>query len=112
MRVCARVLAVLSCIVLAAHFLRAGILAGVVVALALPFLMLVRAAWGTALLRVALAFATLEWVRTALAIYRVRQVEGSPAGKALAIFAAVALATALSAFLLRPRLTDTRSERS
>ena len=67
MRVLGRVLAVLAFVVLAAHFLRAGLLVPTAFALALPFLMLVRAGWAATLLRFVLLLATIEWARTALA---------------------------------------------
>lgn len=117
MSVFARVLAVLSCVVLAAHFLRRAAGAGepllylpVVACLALPFLLLVQRAWGLLVLRLALAAGVVVWLASALAIRRERAAEGRPAGKAMAILGSVAAVTALAALLLRP--TDRRSERS
>lgn len=103
MKVLGRVLAVLACVVLAAHFLRAGLLVPMAVALALPCLLLVRERWGVLVLRVALALATLEWARTAFLIARERQAAGRPWLRAGVIFGAVGLVTALAALLVRGR---------
>lgn len=116
MKVFARVLAVLASLLLAAHFLRRAFGAGqpvlwvpVLVALGLPFLLLVRERWGTDLLRFALAAGTLVWIVAAAALYRERAAEGAPWKRGVAILAAVAGVTAVAAILLQPR--DRGSER-
>lgn len=112
MRVLGRVLAVLACVVLAAHFLRRAAGAGapvlyapVLVCLALPLLLLVRKTWGVLVLRLALAAGVVVWITAALAIRRERMAEGRPAGKAMVILGSVAAVTALAALVLRPRAT-------
>jgi hypothetical protein len=126
-RVLARVLAVLSCLVLAAHFLRQGLMLRavgsplgtlflllVLVSLALPLLLLVREAWGVRVLRAALAVASLEWIRFLVELAIRRREEGAPWMRAVLILSSVVVVTALASVLLRPpeAVTDRRSERS
>ncbi len=118
MRAFARVLAVLSCVVLAAHFLRRAAGAGevlrwlpVLACLALPFLLLVRRAWGVLVLRLALAAGVVVWLLSAAEIRRQRIEEGRRYTAAMVILGSVAAVAALAALLLRPP-TDRRSERS
>ncbi len=117
MRALGRVLAVLACLVLAAHFLRRSVgsgdplpWAGVIVCLALPFLLLVRASWGRTALRVALAAGTVVWIVSAASLWRERTEERRPAARGVAILGGVAVVTALAAVLVP--LRDTRSDNS
>lgn len=112
MIVLGRVLAVLASLVLAAHFLRRAAGAGdpilylpVLVALALPLLLVAKRAWATTVLRVALLLGAVEWVRVALVLYQSRRAMGAPAGRMLVILGSVALVTALAALLVRGRAT-------
>ena len=56
--------AVLSFVVLAAHFLHHGILLGVAISLLLPFLLFLRRSWVARGAQVVLVLAALEWIRT------------------------------------------------
>jgi hypothetical protein len=118
MRVLARVLASLACVLLAAHFLRRAAGAGtpllyapVLVCLALPLLLLVRKAWGVLVLRLALAAGAAVWIASAIEFRRERMDEGRPAGRLTVILGSVAAVTALAALLLRPSPTDRDSGR-
>ena len=88
---------ILSFLLAAAHFFRAGQTAGVVVALALPLLLLVPRRWAAIALQAALLLATAEWVMTLAWMVRERQALGEPTARLSVILAAVAIFTAASA---------------
>jgi len=88
---------VLSFLLAAAHFFRAGQTAGVVAALALPFLLLVQRRWVAWGLQVALLLAAAEWVMTLVWMVRERLALGEPAVRLVVILGAVAVFTAASA---------------
>lgn len=92
--------AALGLLLIAAHFLRAGLplLSGTL--LALGVLLAVRRPWSGRVLQVTLALACLEWLRTLAVLSRVRLAEGAPWLRMALILAAVALWTAWSAWLL------------
>jgi hypothetical protein len=92
---------VLVLLVLGAHFLRAGQLLPLAVVAGLLALLGVRRPWVPRAVQVALALATLEWVRTLVAIAGQRLRQGEPVVRLVAILAGVALATLLSALVLR-----------
>jgi hypothetical protein len=91
----------LSSLLLAAHFYRSGHIVFVIVALALPLLLLAPFRWAVPAVQVALFVAAAEWVRTAVAIADVRQALGASSARMLVILLSVALFTAFSAFPLR-----------
>src|SRR5690242_7382095 len=66
----------ISCLLAAAHFLRADNLLMVFVCCAAPLLLIFRHPWATRLLQVMLCLAALEWMRTLLAIIQERQETG------------------------------------
>lgn len=90
----------LSFVVLAAHFSRAGeaALAGVV--LASPLLLVLRRRWVTRALQLVLALGALEWVRTTVRLVDLRRAHGLPYLRLAAILGAVAAVTLLSALLV------------
>ena len=97
--------AVLSLLVLGAHFLRAGQLVLVVVAVALVGLLFVRRPWAARTVQAALLLGACEWVRTTTALLGQRMAEGQPYLRMVLILAAVALVCGLSALAFRaPRL--------
>lgn len=92
---------VLSLAVLAAHFYRAGTWwlalasAGLLALLALP------RAWVARLVQLCLLAGCVEWLRTAFALVHQRIALGQPWSRLVLILAAVALLTAVSAFVFR-----------
>jgi hypothetical protein len=66
----------LSLLVLAAHFFRAGQTVLTLICCAAPLLLLVRRTWATRLLQVILVVGALEWVRTTLQIQAIRLEQG------------------------------------
>ena len=68
--------ALLSFLVLAAHFFRGGHTNLTLICCAAPLLLLARRTWATRLLQVLLVIGALEWVRTTLQIQAIRIDEG------------------------------------
>ncbi len=93
----------LSFAVLAAHFLRDGNVAMVAVSLFLPVLLFIPKAAVARLLQVALLLASLEWLRTLVAIVQERMAAGVPYTRTVIILAVVALLTLASAFVFHLR---------
>jgi hypothetical protein len=90
---------VLSALLIAAHYLRAGSLVTVALCLAAPMLLFVRRAWVPRLMQGGLAFAAIVWVWTAWEIAQVRMAVGAPWTTAAIILGCVAAWTAGSALL-------------
>ena len=90
----------LSSLLLGAHFLRDGNIALVAIAIALPFLLLVRKPWAVRVVQVALLGGSLMWITTAIRIGEARQAIGAPSARMFAILGAVAAFTAFAALPL------------
>lgn len=101
---------VLSALLLAAHFYRAGSLALVALSLALPLLLLVGERWSARTVQAGLVLGALEWVRTLAFFAGLRMEAGRTWGRLAVILGVVALLTALSA--LAVRVPQARKERS
>ena len=69
---------ILSSILVAAHFSRAGLHVLMLAALALPLLLLVRRPWSVRTVQLALVLAGFEWLRTMWAIASRRIEAGQP----------------------------------
>ncbi len=100
----ATTLAILSSIILAAHFLRSGSLLIVIVCLLLPALLLIRRTWAVRLLQAALILAAAEWVRTTVELVQDRQALGQSWERLAAILVGVALLSVVSALVQKTRL--------
>lgn len=109
--------AVLSCLLLAAHFLRQGSMFLTGVSLAVPLMLFIRHRSIVRLFQVVLAIAAMEWVRT-MAVSAARRFDaGDPWQRMSIILGAVALWTIGSALLFetpplrrryrRPKAGDT-----
>lgn len=95
--------AVLSTIVLAAHFLRAGQLLIVLLVLATIPLLAVRKPWSARIIQVMLALGALEWLRTMVRLGQIRAEMGVPYLRMAVILATVALVAACAAALFETR---------
>ncbi len=95
--------AILSALLIAAHFLRTGAMGLVLVCLLLPALLLLRRAWAVTVVQIYLVLATLEWLRTLSNNMAERQASGEPWLRMALIIGAVAAFTAMSAWLVRKR---------
>jgi len=93
--------AILSCVLLAAHFSRNDILSLALVSLVLPFLLLVRRPWVPRLFQVVLVLGALEWVRRLVALALERQAIGGEWVRMAVILGVVAALTASSALVFR-----------
>jgi hypothetical protein len=106
--------ALLGTLLLAAHFLRSGNLAVVVLLVAFVPLLGLRRRWIPRAFQVVLGLGALEWLRTLLELRRVRAALGMPHARMVAILGAVALFTAFAAVMFevpRVRAWYRRNER-
>jgi len=101
-----RLPAVLSLLMLGAHFLRFGQLPLVVLCLALLVPLFLPRPWAQLLVAGALALGALVWLWTLIGDVQQRLAFGAPWLRLAAILGAVALFTGWSAWLLRPRRTS------
>jgi hypothetical protein len=92
---------VLSLVILGAHFMRYGNSIGVVGALALIALLIVRRPWVARLMQVVLVLGALEWVRTLYELAQVRAALGQPFTRMTIILGVVAAVTFCSALLFQ-----------
>ena len=103
MSVVRRVPAVLSFLLLGAHFYRAGLAWLVPVCVALAGVACVPRRWAVVFAQVALVLGALEWVRTLFAFAGARVAQGGPVLRLVLILGAVVVFTLWSAWLLRAR---------
>ncbi len=93
----------ISVLLLGAHFLRTGNIAIVLMVLASPLLLRVRPPFGGYAMKVFLVFATIEWIRTSVVLFQMREALGEPWIRMVVILGSVAAFTAGSALLIRVR---------
>jgi hypothetical protein len=92
---------VLSLLLLAAHFLRQGLMPAVLLSLFLPVLLFFRRAWVARLIQIILVLGALEWTRTMLLLVNERRSVGESWGRLAIILLIVAVFTGCSALLFR-----------
>ena len=95
------VLPVLACLLLAAHFFRAGQMTLATACALLPVLLAVPRAWAARTMQVALLIGAVEWLRALAEFAAVRVSMGQPHLRLTAILLGVALFTAASALVFR-----------
>ncbi len=88
-----------SSLLLAAHFLRAGMIPFVILALLFPAVLFVRRAWAARLTQVILMLGAIEWIRTVMILVAERRAIGQPWSRLFLIVGGVATFTACSALL-------------
>jgi hypothetical protein len=91
---------IVSFVVLAAHFARAGETALAVTVLLLPLLLVLRRRWGARAVELALVLGAIEWIRTTLSLVDLRRAHGLPWLRLVAILGAVAAVTLASALFV------------
>ena len=91
----------LALLLLAAHFVHAGLVALAVVATLLVGLLAVPRPWAVRTLQVVLAVAVVEWILTTVGLAQLRLRHGEPYLRLAVILACVTLFTALAALVLR-----------
>jgi hypothetical protein len=89
--------ALLSALLLAAHFSRMGSPLLGVLALLLPAFLLIRREWAARLVQVALIYGAIEWVRALVFLVAERSAEGQPWTRVAIILGFVAVFTLSSA---------------
>ena len=92
---------VLSLVVLGAHFMRYDNSVGVVGALVLIVLLIVRRPWVARLMQVVLILGALEWAHTIYELMQVRAAQGQPFIRMVMILGVVAVVTLCSALLFQ-----------
>jgi len=92
---------VLSLVVLGAHFMRYDNSVGVVGALVLIALLIVRRPWVARLMQIVLVLGALEWAHTIYELVQVRAAQGQPFIRMVVILGVVAVVTFLSALLFQ-----------
>lgn len=102
---------IISALLLAAHFLRAGLLGLVFVSLTFPALLLFRLRWTTWAVQVILVLGALEWLRTAIDLIDERRAAGDEWIIAAIILLVVAAVTLMSAFTIRGYGANRRERR-
>ena len=95
--------AVLSLLLLGAHFLRVDAMALVAVCVALCGLLFVPRPWAARVLQAALALGALEWLRTLTVLALQRQHAGVPWLRMAVILGAVAALALVAAWLFQTR---------
>ncbi|MBL0311833.1 MAG: hypothetical protein IPP78_03775 [Holophagaceae bacterium] len=90
-------------LLLAAHALRSGNLASVVITLLFPLLFAVRRPWAATILQLGLVLGSLEWVRAAFTLIQARREMGEPFLRLAGILGGVAAATAMCLYIFRGR---------
>ena len=92
---------ILSLLLLAAHFYRAGLVMVAALCITLPFALLLRNAWIPRLFQVVLVLGALEWLRALYGFAAMRIAFGEPWLRLAIILGAVALFTGLSGLVFR-----------
>lgn len=92
------ILVVVAFFMLAAHFLRDGATALVVVCLLTPFLLLVRKRWALVFVRILLILGAVVWLQTTLVLVQHRWEAGAPWLRMLLILASVTTFTLLASY--------------
>lgn len=112
MKFVALVPAVVSILVLAAHFLRMGALVPVVLIIVVIPLLGLRRWWVPRLFQLILVLGALEWLRTMWVLRDTRVAQDEPFARTVAVLAGVALFTIVSAALFElPRVRRWYRER-
>jgi hypothetical protein len=91
----------ISLLLMAAHFYRAGIMILVICIPASALLLLVRAQWAVRVVQGILVLGGIEWIRTLVTLVMQRQDMGMPWIRLAVILGVVALVTASSALVFR-----------
>jgi len=94
---------IISFLLLAAHFYRAGHLVLVVLSIVMVFLLALRQSWVLRAAQVALLLGGLEWLRTVYVIVQLRFDHELPWTRLAIILGSVALFTAISALVFQGR---------
>jgi hypothetical protein len=95
--------AIISCLLLGAHFMRMGLLPIATVCALVPPVLMLRKPWAALAVQFVLVAGSVEWVRTLIGLYAARQAAGLSGERMALILGAVAAFTLASALLFRTR---------
>ncbi len=99
---------ILSMMILAAHFFRAGLIPLVILTILLLVLLFLRKSWVARLMQTALFMGAFEWIRTGAVLIDTRSALDQPWMRLAIILGAVALFTGGSALLFNLRSLKNR----
>ena len=99
---------ILSILLLAAHFYRAGNLILVILIVASPCLLFIRSNWIVRLIQVELILGGIEWIRTMLKLVNIRQAHNLPWERLAIILGSVAAFTIMSVLVFNLKTLKTR----
>lgn len=99
---------ILSILLLAAHFYRAGNLIFVILIVASPCLLFIRRNWIVRLIQVELILGGIEWIRTMLRLVNIRQAHNLPWERLAIILGSVAAFTIMSVLVFNLKALKTR----
>lgn len=104
-------LAALSGLLIAAHFLRAGLVPLAILSLLAPFSLLTGHPWATRVVQLLLTLASAEWIRTLFEIATQRRTEGRPWTRLTIILGTIAALNLIAALLIhdRPKPAEDRT---
>ena len=102
--------AILSLLVLAAHYLRSGPFLLVLILAGMPLLLFIKKAWVARLMQVVFFFGTLEWIRTTYNLIIERQLLGESWARLAIILGTVAVVSAASALAFQSKALKERYE--
>lgn len=94
---------IISFLLLAAHFVRAGQIFFVMVLLFLTLMLVIRKSWIPWLMQLALLLGAVEWLRTLFFVAQMRMEFGMPWTRLAIILGAVALFTLFSGLVFRSK---------
>jgi hypothetical protein len=95
--------AIVSILLLGAHFYRAGYFILVALTIFLPFILLIRKSWPARIIQTFLIIGSIEWIRTLVLLSTMRQSTGAPWIRLVFILGGVALFTLGSAFTFKSK---------
>ncbi|MCF6367087.1 MAG: hypothetical protein L3J35_12930 [Bacteroidales bacterium] len=101
MKVLSFIPVILSFIILAAHFSRAGHSILALLSLILPFLLFIKKSWVARLIQIALIIGAAEWVRVIFEYVEIRKYYGADWTRLAIILSSVAVFTLLSALIFQ-----------
>lgn len=93
--------AIISFLILSAHFSRAGLPVFSLLFLIVQLLLFIKRAWVARLIQIVLIIGSIEWIRTIVNYVLERQAIGEPYIRLIIILGIVALFTGLSALVFR-----------
>ena len=95
--------AIISLLILGAHYYRSGVMILVMIAALLPSLLFYRKAWVARLMQAVLVLGMIEWVRTLFILVDMRRALGQPWTRLAIIIGTVALFSGCSALLFQSK---------